>query len=85
MENKFLDLLQKNGQVSFVNDMFPIIFDEFENEPLNEATYEMAAEYMSQLIYSAAITGIQVVCLPKFTGDSKVGELYIADMIYKVV
>lgn len=36
MENKIMQLFMEKGEVSMNNDIFPILFEEFGNAPLNE-------------------------------------------------
>lgn len=85
MENKILELLQKKGTASLTNDILPLVLAEFENEPLNSSTYEMAACFVSQHLHSVYTSGVNVVCLPKFSGNPHTGTLAVEDMIYTVV
>lgn len=85
MENKILQLLQEKETVSLTSDILPLVLTEFENEPLNSNTYEMASCFVSQLLYSVYASGVNVVCLPKFSGNPHTGTMVVEDMIYTVV
>lgn len=82
MENKIMQLLMEKGEVSMNNDIFPILFEEFGNAQLNEQTYAMASDFISQQLYAA---GINVVCTPQFMGVPQTGTLFVNDIVYKVV
>nr|DAE70974.1 MAG TPA: hypothetical protein [Caudoviricetes sp.] len=85
MENKIMQLLMENGQVSMNNDIFPILFGEFGNAPLNEQTYELAGNFIEQQLYAVYAAGINVVCVPQFSGEPQTGTLFVNDIVYKVV
>ncbi|CAK7009000.1 MAG: hypothetical protein ENTB_01385 [Enterocloster aldenensis] len=85
MENKILQLLQEKGTVSLTSDILPLVLTEFEDMELNSNTCEMAACYVSQLLYSVYASGVNVVCLPKFSGIPHTGTLAVEDMVYTVV
>lgn len=61
MENKIMQLLMEKGQVSMNNDIFPILFEEFGNAPLNEQNYTMASDFISQQLYAVYAAGINIV------------------------
>ena len=85
MENKILQLLMENGQVSMNKDIFPVLLDEFEGVFLNEQTYELAGNFVEQLLYAAYAAGINVVGVPQFSGEPHTGTLFVNDIVYKVV
>lgn len=85
MENKILELLQEKGTASLTRDIFPLVLAEFENEPLNSRTYEMAACFVSQILHSVYASGVNVVCLPIFSGNPHTRTMTVEDMIYTVV
>lgn len=85
MENKIMQLLMEKGEVSMNNDIFPILFEEFGNAPLNEQTYAMASDFISQQLYAVYVAGINVVCTPQFMGVPQTGTLFVNDIVYKVV
>ena len=59
MENKIMQLFMEKGEVSMNNDIFPILFEEFGNAPLNEQTYAMASDFISQQLYAVYAAGIK--------------------------
>lgn len=85
MENKIMQLLMEKGEVSMNNDIFPILFGEFENIPLNEQTYVIMSDFIGQQLYAVFAAGINVVCVPQFMGIPQRGTLFVNDMIYKVI
>lgn len=85
MENKIMQLLMDKGEISMNNDIFPILFEEFGNAPLNEQTYAMASDFISQQLYAVYAAGINVVCTPQFMGVPQTGTLFVNDIVYKVV
>lgn len=85
MENKIMQLLMEKGEVSMNSDIFPILFEEFGNTPLNEQTYVMASDFLQQQLHAVFAAGINVVCIPQFMGIPQTGTLFVNDMIYKVV
>lgn len=85
MENKIMQLLQEKGEVSMNGDIFPILFGEFRNAPLNEQTYAMASDFVGQQLHAVFAAGINVVCIPQFMGIPQTGTLFVNDIVYKVV
>lgn len=85
MENKIMQLLMEKGEVSMNNDIFPILFEEFENVPLNEQTYAMMSDFISQQLHAVFAAGINVICTPQFMGVPQTGTLFVNDMVYKVI
>lgn len=85
MENKIMQLLMEKGEVSVNSDIFPILFEEFGNAPLNEQTYAMASDFVGQQLHAVFAAGINVVCIPQFMGVPQTGTLFVNDIIYKVV
>lgn len=85
MENKIMQLLMEKGEISMNNDIFPILFEEFENAPLNEQTYAMASDFISQQLYAVYAAGVNVVCTPRFTGNAETGTLSVDDIVYRVI
>lgn len=80
MGNKIMELLEKNGQVSMVDDIFPLVFEEF---PFEVSNIELLAqEYVEQLLCGCIAAGFEMVCVPVFKKTCP-GELGLVDMIYK--
>lgn len=85
MENKIMQLLMENGSVSMNNDIFPILFEEFGEAPLNEQTYAMASDFIRQQLGAVHCAGIRIICVPQFSGVPQTGTLFVNDMVYEVV
>lgn len=54
MENKILELLEQKGSVSMNDDIFPLVEKEFEGQVIGAELYELAHQYISQLLYGGA-------------------------------
>ena len=85
MENKLLELLEQKGSVSMNEDIFPMIEAEFEGQVVGDELYELAHQYVSQLLYAVYAAGVQVVAVPKFAPGTHFGEMVVADLIYEKV
>lgn len=85
MENKILELLEKNGQVSMSNDIFPLLWNEFDHSILKKETYVQAQVFIEQLLYGCYLAGVNVICVPVFDGNANTGSMDVVDMIYKVL
>ena len=85
MENKILELLEKQDTVSLHKDIIPILFEEFGNEPLSDVVCEQAAIYTEQLLCGVMVTGMNVICVPKFACIPEQGIMIVEDMLYKKV
>lgn len=85
MENRLLELLEQNGSVSMNEDIFPMIEAEFEGQVVGDELYELAHQYVSQLLYAVYAAGVQVVAVPKFAPGTHFGEMVVADLIYEKV
>lgn len=85
MENKIMRLLMKKGSVSMNNDIFPILFEEFGDAPLNENTYALVSDFIRQHISAVQCAGINIICVPQFSGVPQTGTLFINDIVYEVV
>lgn len=68
-----------------VNDILPMVFDEFSQQSLCPATLTMMQDYMTQLLYACTTSGVVVVCVPVFAKGSISGEVVVEDMIYKKI
>lgn len=85
MENKIMQLLMKNGSVSMNNDIFPMLFEEFGDAPLNESTYALVSDFIRQQISAVQCAGIDIICVPQFSGVPQTGTLFVNDIVYEVV
>ena len=55
MENKILELLEQKGSVSMNDDIFPLVEKEFEGQVIGAELYELAHQYISQLLYGVCM------------------------------
>lgn len=63
MENKILELLEQNGSVSMNDDIFPLVEKEFEGQVIGAELYELAHQYISQLLYGVHTAGVAVIAV----------------------
>ncbi len=86
MENKILELLEQKGSVSMNDDIFPLVEKEFEGQVIGAELYELAHQYISQLLYGVQhIAGVAVIAVPKFVAGQQFGQMVVADVIYTKV
>lgn len=88
MENKILELLEQKGSVSMNDDIFPLVEKEFEGQVIGAELYELAHQYISQLLYGVHTAGVAVIAVPKFCSRSagqQFGQMVVADVIYTKV
>lgn len=82
MENKILELLEQKGSVSMNDDIFPLVEKEFEGQVIGAELYELAHQYISQLLYGVHTA---VIAVPKFAAGQQFGQIVVADVIYTKV
>lgn len=85
MENKLLELLEQKGGVSMNDDILPMLETEFYGHVIGTELYELAHQYITQLLYGVYAAGVHVVAVPKFTAGQQVGQLVVSDIIYEKV
>ena len=85
MENKILELLEQKGSVSMNDDIFPLVEKEFEGQVIGAELYELAHQYISQLLYGVHTAGVAVIAVPKFAAGQQFGQMVVADVIYSQV
>lgn len=83
-ENIGYALLGK-GSVSMNDDIFPLVEKEFEGQVIGTELYELAHQYISQLLYGVHTAGIAVIAVPKFAAGQQFGQMVVADVIYTKV
>lgn len=83
MENKIMELLMKNGQVSLVHDVMPLAIKEIPR--IDRQACDMTSDFIEQQLYAGHIAGVSVVCVPQFSLEPQTSSMHITDMIYKVV
>ena len=64
MENKILELLEQKGSVSMNDDIFPLVEKEFEGQVIGAELYELAHQYISQLLYGVHTVSYTHLTLP---------------------
>ena len=79
MENKILELLEQKGSISMNDDIFPLVEKEFEGQVIGAELYELAHQYILQLLHPA---GVAVIAVPKFVAGQQFGQMVVADVIY---
>lgn len=85
MENKILELLEQKGSVSMNDDIFPLVEKEFEGQVIGAELYELAHQYILQLLYGVHTAGVAVIAVPKFAMGQQFGQMVVADVIYTKV
>ena len=85
MENKILELLEQKGSVSMNDDIFPLVEKEFEGQVIGAELYELAHQYILQLLYGVHTVGVAVIAVPKFAEGQQFGQMVVTDVIYTKV
>ena len=85
MENKLLGLLEQKGRLSMNDDIFPILEKEFNGQFIGEELYELAHQYISQLLHGVYAAGVDVIAVPKFSSGKQFGQMVVSDVIYEKV
>jgi hypothetical protein len=84
MENKILELLEQKGSVSMNDDIFPLVEKEFEGQVIGAELYELAHQYINQLLWGVFAAGINFIASPVF-GSDDFGKMVVTDMVYEKV
>ena len=58
MENKLLELFEKQDTVSMNDDIFPLVEEEFAGQVMGNEVYELAHQYIGQLLWGVYAAGI---------------------------
>lgn len=85
MENKLLELFEKQDAVSMNDDIFPLVEEEFAGQVMGNEVYELAHQYISQLLYGVHTAGVAVIGVPKFAAGQRFGQMVVTDVIYTKV
>lgn len=70
------------------DDIFPLVEKEFEGQVIDAELYELyelAHQYISQLLYGVHTAGVAVIAVPKFAAGQQFGQMVVADVIYTKV
>ena len=84
MENKILELLEQKGSVSMNDDIFPLVEKEFEGQVIGAELYELAHQYINQLLWGVFAAGISFIASPVF-GSGDFGKMVVTDVVYEKV
>ena len=85
MKNKLLVLLEQKGRLSMNDDIFQILEEEFNGRFIGEELYELAYQYISQLLHGVYAAGVDVIAVPKFSSGKQFGQMVVSDVIYEKV
>ena len=72
-------------QKSMNDDIFPLVEKEFEGQVIGAELYELAHQYISQLLYGVHTAGVAVIAVHKFAAGQQFGQMVVADVIYTKV
>lgn len=84
MENKILELLEQKGSVSMNDDIFPLVEEEFAGQVMGNEVYELAHQYIGQLLWGVYAAGISFIASPVF-GCGDFGKMVVTDVVYEKV
>lgn len=82
MENKLLELFEKQDTVSMNDDIFPLVEEELAGQVMGNEVCELTHQYISQLLYGVHTAGVAVIAVPKFASGQQFGQMVVADVIY---
>lgn len=86
MDNTFLELLEKNGKVSLMDDIIPVVMNEFWDIPASGNTNQMVMDFVRQNITAAIISmDKKVIATPVIVCDPQGNGYSVVDFIYEVV
>lgn len=84
MENKLLELFEKQDTISMNDDIFPLVEAEFAGQFMGNEVYELAHQYINQLLWGAYAAGISFIASPVF-GNCGFGKIVVTDVVYEKV
>lgn len=84
MENKLLELFEKQDTVSMNDDIFPLVEEEFAGQVMGNEVYELAHQYIGQLLWGGVCSGNQFHCITCF-GSGDFGKMVVTDVVYEKV
>jgi len=84
MENELLELFETQDTVSMNSDIFPLVEAEFAGQTFGEEIYELAYQYIDQLLCGVYVAGIRFIASPTF-GCGTDGKMVVTDVVYKKV
>lgn len=66
------------------DDIFPLVEQEFEGQVIGKELYELARQYINQLLWGVFAAGIYFIATPVF-GSNDFGEMVVTDVVYEKV
>lgn len=84
MENKLLELFEKQDTVSMNDDIFPLVEEEFAGQVMGNEVYELAHQYIGQLLWGVYAAGTSFIASPVF-GGGDFGKMVVTDVVYEKV
>ena len=66
------------------DDIFPLVEEEFCGQVVSEEIYELAHQYINQLLWGVYAAGISFIASPVF-GSGDFGKMVVTDVVYEKV
>ena len=84
MEHKLLELFEKQDTVSMNDDIFPLVEEDSAGQIMGNEVYELAHQYINQLLWGVFAAGISFIASPVF-GSGDFGKMVVTDVVYEKV
>lgn len=66
------------------DDIFPLVEEEFAGQIMGNEVYELAHQYINQLLWGVFVAGISFIASPVF-GSGDFGKMVVTDVVYEKV
>ena len=66
------------------DDIFPLVEEEFAGQIMGNEVYELAHQYINQLLCGVFAAGISFIASPVF-GSGDFGKMVVTDVVYEKV
>lgn len=66
------------------DDIFPLVEQEFAGQVVGDEIYELAHQYIGQLLWGVYAAGISFIASPVF-GSGDFGKMVVTDVVYEKV
>lgn len=66
------------------DDIFPLVEEEFAGQIMGNEVYELAHQYINQLLWGVFAAGISFIASPVF-GSGDFGKMVVTDVVYEIV
>ena len=66
------------------DDIFPLVEEEFVGQIMGNEVYELAHQYINQLLWGVFAAGISFIASPVF-GSGDFGKMVVTDVVYEKV